>query len=73
MPVASEELLATVISRKIESMMLHKSGTGMGSGGEEFGSLDFSRAHTEFFHSRLKSTEYRCTTRRCRRGSSQRA
>jgi len=48
MPVASEKLIATVIARKIESRMVHKCGTGMGSGGEEFGSLVFSREHTAF-------------------------
>jgi len=34
-PVASDELIATVIAGHIESMMVQRRNTGMGSAGEE--------------------------------------
>ncbi len=46
MLVASEELIATVITGHIESMMVQRRGTGMGSAGEELRLLDLTREHT---------------------------
>jgi len=46
MPIASEEFLATVIAEHIESMMMQRRGTGMGSAGEEPRVLDLTRKFT---------------------------
>jgi len=46
MPVDSEELIAKVIAGHIESMMVHRRGTGMGSAGEELCLLELTREHT---------------------------
>ncbi len=45
-PVASEEFITAVIAGQIESMMVHRSGTGMGSAGEELRLLDLTRVQT---------------------------
>jgi len=47
MPIASEELIATAIDGQIESMMVHRRGTGAGLAGEELclqGIVDKHRA-----------------------------
>jgi hypothetical protein len=46
MPFTSEEFIATVIAGQIESMMVHRTGTGTGSAGEELRLLDLTSAHT---------------------------
>jgi len=49
MQFASEELITTVIAGQIESMMVHRRGTGMGSTEEELRLLD-STGRTQRYH-----------------------
>jgi len=49
MPVASEQLIATVIAGHTESMMMDRRGTGMGSAEEELRFLDLTWEHTTLF------------------------
>jgi len=46
MRVANEELRLTAIAGHIESMVVHRKGTGMGSVEEEPRFLDLTREHT---------------------------
>jgi len=47
MPVASEELIARIITGQTETMMAHKRRSGIVSAGEELRLLDLTREHTE--------------------------